>query len=83
MQRAFVNSTTLRSAGYDAHSAVLELQFRHGAVYQYFLVPQRVYRDLLGAPSQGGYFNQNIRGRYRYQRLPETSPLIPGGPLSV
>ena len=53
MQRALVNSTTLRSAGYDAHSAVLELQFRHGAVYQYSLVPQRVYRDLLMAPSKG------------------------------
>lgn len=83
MQRACVNSTTLRSAGYDAHSAVLELQFRHGAVYQYFLVPPRVYRDLLGAPSHGGYFNQNIRGRYLYQRVPDISPLIPEGPLSI
>jgi hypothetical protein len=83
MQRAFVKSTTLRSAGYDAHSAVLELQFRHGAVYQYCLVPHSVYRDLLEAPSKGGYFNQNIRGRYSYQRVQDTSPLIPAGPLSI
>ena len=73
MQRAFVESTTLQSAGHDAQSAVLELQFRNGAVYQYFLVPPRVYRDLLGARSKGSYFNQNIRGRYPYQRVQDTS----------
>lgn len=73
MQRAFVESTTLRSAGHDAQSAVLELQFRNGAVYQYLLVPPRVYRDLLGASSKGGYFNQNIRGRYPYQQVQDDS----------
>ena len=77
MQRAFVESTTLRSAGHDAQSAVLELQFRNGAVYRYLLVPQRVYRDLLGARSKGGYFNQNIRGRYPYQRVQCASSLRP------
>ena len=77
MQRAFVESTTLRSAGHDAQSAVLELQFRNGAVYRYLLVPQRVYQDLLGARSKGGYFNfnHNIRGRYLYQRVQGASSL--------
>jgi hypothetical protein len=83
MQRTLVKSTTLRSAGYDVHSAVLELQFRHGAVYQYFLVPQRVYHDLLTAASKGAYFNQNIRGKYLYQQVPETSPLASKAPLSI
>jgi hypothetical protein len=69
MQRAFVESTTLRSAGHDAQSAVLELQFCNGVVYRYLLVPQRVYRDLLDARSKGRYFSQNIRGRYPYQRV--------------
>jgi len=73
MQRTFVESSTLRSAGHDVQSAVLELQFHSGAVYQYGLVPRSVYRDLLGAPSKGGYFNQNIRGRYPYQRVQEPS----------
>ena len=73
MQRAFVESTTLRSAGHDAQSAVLELQFRNGAIYRYLLVPQSVYRDLLVAGSKGGYFNQNIRGRYPYQRVQSAS----------
>jgi len=77
MQRALVESTTLQSAGHDPELEVLELQFRNGAVYQYFLVPQRVYRDLLWARSKGGYFNQNIRGRYPYQRTQDAAPTRP------
>jgi hypothetical protein len=73
MQRVFVESTMLGSAGHDAQSTVLELQFRNGAVYQYFLVPPRIYRDLLQADSKGGYFNQNIRGKYSYQRVQDAT----------
>jgi len=69
MQRVLVDSSTLAAAGHHAQSAVLELQFRNGAIYQYFLVPRRVYRDLLWASSKGRYFHQNIRGRYPYQRI--------------
>ncbi len=73
MQRVLVESTTLASAGHDARAAVLELQFRNGAVYQYFHVPRRVYRDLLSAPSKGGYFNHNIRGRYPYRLIQDAA----------
>ena len=73
MHRVLVESTLLASAGHDARAAVLELQFRNGAVYQYFLVPRRIYRDLLRAPSKGGYFHQNIRGRYPYQRIQDAT----------
>lgn len=69
MQPVLVESTTLASAGHDAREAVLELQFRNGAVYQYFRVPAAVYRDLLWAPSKGIYFNRNIRGRYPYRLI--------------
>jgi len=75
MQYVRVESTTLRSAGHDAQSAVLELQFRNGAIYHYFLVPRRVYRRLLQADSKGGYFNQNIRSRYPYECIQRPSPL--------
>ena len=73
MQRALVESTTLRSAGHDPSSAILELQFRNGAVYQYSFVPPSVYQDLLAACSKGGYFNQNIRGRFPYHRIQDPS----------
>lgn len=73
MQRVIVESTTLGSAGHDNQAAVLELQFRNGAVYQYSLVPRQVYRDLLRAESKGRYFNQSIRGRYPYRRIQATA----------
>ena len=69
MLHVLVESTTLASAGHDASSAVLELQFRNGAVYQYFSVPRGVFQSLLRAASKGGFFNQNIRGRYSYKLI--------------
>ena len=47
-----------------------------GAVYQYSLVPQQVYRDLLRAESKGRFFNQNIRGKFPYQRIQEVPSRI-------
>lgn len=73
MQRVLVESATLGSAGHDARSAVLELQFRSGAVYQSFFVPPSVYRDLLSARSKGAYFNQSIRGKYPFQLIPDAT----------
>ena len=69
MLHVLVQSTTLASAGHDAGSAALELQFRNGAVYQYLSVPRAVFHSLLRAPSKGAFFNQNIRGRYLYKRI--------------
>jgi hypothetical protein len=71
--RVPVESTTLASAGHDANSATLELQFRSGAVYRYFAVPQRVFEDLLQAKSKGLYFNQNIRDKYPYNLVQDAA----------
>jgi hypothetical protein len=64
-----VESTTLTSAAYDGAAQLLRLEFRSGAVYCYFGVPQGVYRDLMAAGSKGSYFNRNIRTRFPYHRL--------------
>jgi len=37
--------------------------------YVYFDVPENIYRDFLAAPSQGEFFNLEIRDRYRYREL--------------
>ncbi len=39
----------------------LSLQFRSGAFYLYFAVPQAIYHEFLAAPSKGAYFNRHIR----------------------
>jgi hypothetical protein len=64
MRRQAVSSSTIASIGYDREEHLLEIEFVHGSVYRYRLVPEFVHRDLMGAPSQGRFFNQRIRDVY-------------------
>jgi hypothetical protein len=65
MERRPVNSSVIRSIGYDADAKVLEVEFRTARIYQYFEVPARVHEDLLHAKSIGEFFNHQIRKEYR------------------
>jgi hypothetical protein len=64
MMRVPLRSSVLRSAGYDAETAVLELEFTSGDIYRYFAVPPSVYRALVDDDSPGAYFNQHVSDRY-------------------
>src|SRR5690606_37210664 len=55
-QRIPVVSSNIASVGYDAKKKLLEIEFHHGAVYQYFDVPENVYEELMGSTSLGAYF---------------------------
>ena len=68
MRREHVNSSAISSVGYDERSSVLEVEFQSGAVYDYFDVPPKVYRDLLKAPSKGSFVSRRIRDRYPFAR---------------
>ncbi|MFF7994223.1 KTSC domain-containing protein [Kitasatospora xanthocidica] len=68
MDRTAVDSSVLRSVGYDPAARRLELEFTGGRVYEYAGVPARVHRELLAAESHGRYFVRRIRGRYAYRR---------------
>jgi hypothetical protein len=64
-----VESTTLATVAYDESQLALRLEFRRGAIYQYFGVPAGVHEGLLNAASKGSYFNLVIRGRFPYLLL--------------
>jgi len=68
MERQSVSSSNLASIGYDADNEILEVEFNHGGVYQYFDVPQDVYQELMDASSHGVYFSANIRNDYEYEK---------------
>jgi len=70
MRVAAVESTTLATVAYDEARELLQLKFCSGAVYEYFAVPAVVHQALLDAPSRGRYFNDSIRGRFRYREVP-------------
>jgi lysyl-tRNA synthetase class 2 len=64
VKRTPVASSVLRSIGYDADTAELEIEFTSGDVYRYYAVPARVHRDLVAAESPGAYFNTHVSDRY-------------------
>jgi 3-hydroxyisobutyrate dehydrogenase/2-hydroxy-3-oxopropionate reductase len=61
--RQAVVSTTVRSIGY--RDGTLEIEFVSGNVYRYFDVPEGLFREFMGAPSKGTFFNERIRDRFR------------------
>ncbi len=63
-----VESSLLTSVAYSTDQT-LQLEFRSGAVYHYFVVPPTIFHALITAESKGAYFNRRIRNRFRYQRL--------------
>ena len=68
MDRVPVASSNIAMIGYDAREQVLEVEFKNGRVYQYFGVPESVHVDLMGAGSQGKFFNANIKNAYPSSR---------------
>ena len=66
MRVTTVESTALATVGYDEARERLQVEFCDQAIYHYFGVPAALHQELLGAPSKGSYFNQEIRGRFSF-----------------
>ena len=69
MPRRPVRSSNITSIGYDAASHTLEVEFHTGSVYQYYNVPESVYRGLMNASSHGSYLAQYVKEVYRYREV--------------
>jgi len=69
MHRTPVSSSNIRSIGYDSQAATLEAEFTSGDVYQYFDVPEHLYRELMNASSHGQFLNDYIKYGYRYKKV--------------
>lgn len=63
-------STVIRLISYDAASELLSVIFVSGRAYAYEGVPAGLFEQFLRAPSKGVFFNENIRGRYRFREIP-------------
>jgi hypothetical protein len=69
MKRKPVNSSNIRSIGYDLSSKILEIEFHNGGIYQYLNVPSSIHEALMNAPSQGKYFHRNVKAVYRWTKI--------------
>ena len=64
MKRSAVNSTTIRSIGYDPRRRELEIEFlESGDIYRYFDVSAEENSEFMGAESKGTYLNQVLKPR--------------------
>lgn len=69
MKRKSVESSNLASISYDETKQILEIEFNHGGIYQYFDVPVEEYEGLMNADSHGRYFVHNIKDNYEFVKL--------------
>lgn len=69
MDRQPVQSSNIRSVGYDATTLTLEVEFHSGGIYQYLNVPASVHQDLMQASSKGSYLHNHIRDHYLFRRV--------------
>jgi hypothetical protein len=64
-----VESSVFEAAAYVPSDHLLYLLFRSGDIYRYFDFPPEQYTEFLTADSKGTYFADNIRDKYRYERV--------------
>jgi lysyl-tRNA synthetase class 2 len=62
-------STAVRAIRYDAGRRRLLVRFIDGDEYAFVGVPGEVHRSFVDAESKAGFFANEIRGRYPYNKL--------------
>lgn len=72
MDWIIANSTNIERFRYDPETQTLEIEFKKGARYQYFDVPNVVFEEFVSICNSGGsvgqYFNFSIKGCYRFAK---------------
>ena len=69
MQRKRVNSSKLRSVGYDEATRTLEVEMSNGQVFQYTGVYPAVSRRFMAAPNPTSFFDDKIADEYTAKRV--------------
>ena len=64
MERKNIESTMIKSIGFDPENSILEIEFNSGAIWQYFDFPESEWYEFENAESQGKYFNREILNQY-------------------
>lgn len=69
MERKRVNSSRLRSVGYDEKNQILEVELSNGEVWRYSKVSPEVHRRFMAAPNPTSYFDDKIAEEYASRRV--------------
>ena len=69
MERKRVNSSKIRSVGYDEKTMTLEVEMTNGEVFQYTRVYPEVYRRFMAAPNPTSFYDDKIAEDYTGRRV--------------
>ena len=69
MERKRLNSSKIRSAGYDPKAQLLEIEFSDGKLLAFRGVSPEVHRQFMAAPSPVSFFEDKIDESYPSTRL--------------
>jgi hypothetical protein len=68
MKREPVESTAIKSIGYNEDKQILEVEILETErVYKYFHVPLEEYLDFIESPSLGKFYSMNVKDKYEYK----------------
>lgn len=69
MNRKNVESSMIKSIGFDSGSLILEIEFNSGAVWQYLEFPESLWHAFENTESQGKFFHREIKDQYQELRI--------------
>jgi len=69
MERKRLNSSKIRSAGYDPNAQLLEIEFSDGKILAFRGVSPEVHRQFMAAPSPTSFFEDKIDESFPSTRL--------------
>lgn len=62
-------SSVVTNFSYDNTRSTLRVFFVSGSVYDYFRVPEKVYKEMKRSDSKGTFLNTVIKRSYRYKKI--------------
>jgi SNF2 family DNA or RNA helicase len=68
MQREEVQSSNIKSIGYNPMQRKLEVEFKSGEVYRYKSVPRTVHKQMMSSRSKGSFLHHHIKYQYPYRK---------------
>ena len=72
-----VESSNIERIGYHRKQMILRIVFQGGRAYDYPMVTERDFRDLMAADSKGSFFNRRIKPLYAHRNPREVELVEP------
>ena len=64
-----INSSNLKSAGFNTETETLTITFNNGSIYEYYEFPWDKFTKFRMSESQGKFFTTDISKKYQYKKL--------------